>query len=74
MKSGDKLLDEADQQEFDRAAYTLAKDFLPQSDVEEVTLELVEKYQHLSATTPRPQALAGIYVRLLESAQNANMK
>jgi hypothetical protein len=62
------------QQEVDKAAYTLAKDFLPQSGMEGVTPELIEKYLHLSTTTPRPRTLAGIYERMLESAQNANMK
>ena len=62
------------QPKLDKVAYYLAKDFLLRSDVEGVTPELVEKYLHLSATTPRPRALADIYERLLESAQNANMK
>jgi hypothetical protein len=64
---------EVNQQQLDRAAYTLAKDFLLQSGASKgVTPELIEKYLHLS--TPRPDTLAGIYERILESAQNANMK
>jgi hypothetical protein len=61
------------QQELDRAAYALAKDFLLQSGADKgVTPELVEKYLHLSA--PRPDTLAGLYEHMLESAQSANMK
>ena len=37
-----------------------------------VTPELIEKYLHLS--TPRPDTIAGLYERMLESAQSANMK
>ena len=61
------------QQELDRAAYALAKDFLLRSGAGKgVTPELIEKYLHLS--TPRPDTLAGLYEHLLESAQSANMK
>ncbi|HZB09878.1 MAG TPA: hypothetical protein VE525_12295 [Rubrobacter sp.] len=60
-------------QQLDRAAYTLAKDFLLQSGAGKgVTPELIEKYLHLS--TPRPESLAGLYEHILESAQSANMK
>jgi hypothetical protein len=60
-------------QELDRATYVLAKDFLLRSGADKgVTPELIEKYLHLS--TPRPNTLAGVYERLLVSAQNANMK
>jgi hypothetical protein len=61
------------QQELDRVAYTLAKDFLLHSGAGKgVTPELIEKYLHLSA--PRPDTLAGLYEHMLESAQSANMK
>src|ERR671921_2763768 len=64
---------QVNQQEFDRAAYTLAKDFLLQSGASKgVTPELIENYLHLSA--PRPDTLAGLYEHMLESAQSANMK
>jgi len=39
-----------------------------------VTPALVEKYLRLSQINPRPSTVAGIYQRILESAQNANMK
>jgi hypothetical protein len=61
------------QQELDRAAYVLAKDFLLHSGAGKgLTPELIEKYLHLS--TPRPGTLAGLYEHMLESAQSANMK
>ena len=61
------------QQQLDRAAYTLAKDFLLQSGASKgVTPGLIEKYLHLS--TPHPDTLAGLYEHMLESAQSANMK
>ena len=60
------------QQHFDRAAYALAKDFLWRSGAERgVTPELIEKYLHLSR--PRPESVAGLYERMLESAQSGNM-
>ncbi len=64
---------QVNQQELDRAAYTLAKDFLLQSGASKgVTPELIDKYLHLSA--PRPDTLAALYEHILESAQSANMK
>ncbi len=60
-------------QELDRAAYALARDFLLHSGAERgVTPELIEKHLHLS--TPRPDTIAGLYERILESAQAGNMK
>jgi hypothetical protein len=67
------VMHQANQQELDRAAYTLAKDFLLQSGAGKgVTPESIEKYLHLSA--PRPDTLAGLYEHMLESAQSGNMK
>ena len=64
---------QVNQHELDRAAYALGKDFLLQSGAERgVTPELIEKYLHLS--TPRPSTIAGLYERMLESAQSGNMK
>ena len=63
-----------DYSELDKTAYTLAKEFLVQSGANKgVTYELVEKYLHLDKTA-RPRTLTGLYERMLESAQNANMK
>ena len=54
----------------DQAAYNLAKNYLLSLDG--VTRQILEK--HLSSPLAvRPDRLAGIYQRLLESAQNANM-
>jgi hypothetical protein len=65
---------QVNQQELDKAAYALAKDFLLQSGAGKgVTPELIEKYLHLDKTA-RPQTVAALYERLLGSAQNANMK
>jgi hypothetical protein len=70
---GATAMHQVNQQEFDRAAYALAKDFLLRSGAARgVTPELIEKYLHLS--TPRPEGLAGLYERMLESAQSGNMK
>src|ERR671916_1416430 len=64
---------QVNQQELDRAAYTLAKDFLLRSGASRgVTPGLIEKYLHLSS--PRPDTLAALYERMLESAQSGNMK
>ena len=61
------------QQGLDRAAYALAKEFLLRSGAERgITSDLIEKYLYLSK--PRPSTLAGLYERILESAQSANMK
>jgi hypothetical protein len=62
-----------DQPDLDKAAYSLARDFLLQSGEDKgVTPELVEEYLHLS--TPRPDALPGIYESVLVSAQSAERK
>jgi len=59
------------QAEYDKAVYALAKQFLLQQSNYGVTSELLERYLN---PKPRPQSIAGIYQRILESAQNANMK
>jgi hypothetical protein len=62
-----------DQPDLDNAAYGLAKDFLLQLGADKgVTPALIERYLHLS--TPRPEALPGVYESLLESAQSAERK
>jgi hypothetical protein len=70
-ETGTKLMNEAER---DKAIYDLAKHFLLQLGVADVTPSLVEKYLQLSQSNPRPKTIAGIYQRILESAQNANMK
>jgi hypothetical protein len=58
----------------DKLAYSLAKQYLLNLKIEGVTVELIEKYLSHSENQPLPDSIAGIYLRLLESAQNANMK
>lgn len=62
------------QPERDRQAYALAREYLEGLNVPNVTPALIDKYLRLSVTTPKPDSIAGIYQRILESAQNANMK
>ncbi len=62
------------QQELDSASYIIAKDFFLRSGADKgIAPELVEKYLHLDRTT-RPKTIAGLYERMLDSAQSANMK
>jgi hypothetical protein len=61
------------QPDLDRVAYDLAKDFLVRSGADKgVTPGLVEKYLHLYKKV-RPRTVAGLYERVLDSAQGANM-
>lgn len=58
----------------DKDAYRLAKDYLPAQRIEGVTASLIEKYLNPLTLNPKPTSKEGIYQRILESAQNANMK
>jgi hypothetical protein len=58
----------------DKKAYQLAKDYLPARCIEGVTESLIEKYLNPLTLNPKPKSKEGIYQRILESAQNANMK
>jgi hypothetical protein len=58
----------------DKKAYQLAKDYLPSRNIEGVTVELIEKYLNPLTLEPKPTSKEGLYQRILESAQNANMK
>jgi hypothetical protein len=58
----------------DKKAYQLAKDYLPTQGIEGVTAGLIEKYLNPLTLDPKPTSKEGIYQRILESAQNANMK
>jgi hypothetical protein len=60
--------------ERDKTAYSLAKEYLLDLGIAGVTSELIDKYLHLSQNKPRPGTVAEIYKRILQSAQNANMK
>ncbi len=58
----------------DRQAYELAKGYLPGLNIDGVTELLVEKYLNPLSLNPKPTSKAGLFQRILESAQNANMK
>jgi len=58
----------------DKKLYELAKEYLPSRDIAGVTSTLIEKYLNPLSLNPKPHSKQGIYQRLLESAQNANMK
>ena len=60
--------------EIDRQVYELAKNYLPSLRIEGVTPSLIEKYLNPFYLNPRPISKEGLYRRILESAQNANMK
>jgi hypothetical protein len=58
----------------DKKAYQLAKDYLPSLNLAGVTASLIGKYLNPLTLDPKPTSKIGIYQRILESAQNANMK
>ena len=58
----------------DKKAYQLAKDYLPSLNIAGVTASVIEKYLNPLTLNPKPTSKEGIYQRILESAQNANMK
>ena len=58
----------------DKKAYQLAKDYLLERNIEGVTANLIEKYLNPLTLNPKPTSKVGIYQRIFESAQNANMK
>lgn len=57
----------------DRRIYLQAREFLFQLKAQGLTHAVIESYLNAPAAD-RPATLAGIYQRLLDSAQNANMK
>ncbi len=64
--------------EIDKRAWKLAKGYLPGLGIPGVTEDLIEKYMDPSTLHPgRPKSitgLKGLYFRMLDQAQNANMK
>lgn len=60
--------------QIDKQAYQLAKNYLPNLNINGVTVTLIEKYLNPLTINPKPTSKQGIYRRILESAQNANMK
>ncbi len=63
-----------DNELIDKKVYRLAKDYLPSLCIDGVTSEIIEKYLNPLTLNPKPNSKEGIYQRILESAQNANMK
>ncbi len=55
-------------------AYRLARGYLPSLKIAGVTDGLVERYLNPTSLKTRPMTKQGLYQRILESAQNANMK
>jgi hypothetical protein len=64
--------------EIDQQAYELAKGYLPSLEIPGVTEDLIKKYMGPNILHPdRPtsiKGLKGLYFRILDQAQNANMK
>ena len=58
----------------DKKVYLLAKEYWPSRNITGVTAALVEKYLNPLSLNPKPTTKDAIYQRILESAQNANMK
>lgn len=63
-----------DTAKIDNQAYLLAKSYLPNLNQKDITANLIEKYLNPLSLNPKPTTKQGIYQRILESAQNANMK
>ena len=63
-----------DTAKIDNRAYLLAKSYLPNLGQKDITANLIEKYLNPFILNPKPTSKQGIYQRILESAQNANMK
>lgn len=60
--------------DIDKTAYGLARGYLPRLNITGVTDALVGRYLNPESLSPRPTTKQGLYQRVLESAQNANMK
>ncbi len=54
--------------------YSLAEDFLLGLDIPGINEELIDNYLVISKDTARPDSMNGVYQRILEAAQNANMR
>ncbi len=58
----------------DKKAYQLAKEYLPSKNITGVSAALVDKYLSPLSLNLKPTSMENVYQRILESAQNANMK
>jgi hypothetical protein len=63
-----------DNADIDRKVYQLAKGYLPIRNIPGVSEALIERYLNPLFLNPKPTSKEAIYQRILESAQNANMK
>lgn len=61
-------------QAIDKKAYQLARDYLPNRGITGITVALIDRYLNPLSLNPKPTSKETIYQRILESAQNANMK
>ncbi len=65
------------QADIDRFVYSLAKSYLPSLGISGLTQEVFNRYLDPKILRPKPKTIStteGLYRRLLESLQNANMK
>jgi thermostable 8-oxoguanine DNA glycosylase len=62
------------QKNIDKFVYKEAKNFLPDLGIAGVDRLLIDKYLNPTSLPSRPDSIPKIYERILESAQNANMK
>ena len=60
--------------DIDREAYQLAKGYLPGLNIPGVTTSLIQEYLNPVSLGVKPTTKNELYQRILESAQNANMK
>lgn len=60
--------------EIDKMSYDLARNYLPSLGIPGVTDALIEHYLNPPALNVLPRTKEGLFQRILESAQNANMK
>ncbi len=63
-----------EQAEHDIAAYELAKKFLLDLNISDVTSELLEGYLRSPEIASRPQSISDLYQRILQAAQGGGMK
>ena len=62
------------QEDIDKFVYSEAKKFLLDLSIADVDASLIEKYLSPTSLQQPPDSIPKIYERILESAQNANMK
>ena len=62
------------QEDIDKFVYSEAKKFLLDLCIADVNASLIEKYLNPASLQQPPDSIPKIYERILESAQNANMK